>query len=40
MSGLMDNLKQAAGNKLNKDSQPGNGVEAKADNYANNGMSC
>lgn len=37
MSGLMDKAKNALGNKADKDAQPGNSVERKADDFANNG---
>lgn len=33
----MDAIKNQVNNKLNKDSQPGNGVEASADNNVNQG---
>ena len=39
MSGLMDKAKGALDNKLNKDAQPGNQVEAGADGAANNSTS-
>lgn len=35
MSNLMDKAKGALNNKLNKDAQPGDPVEAKADGAAN-----
>lgn len=37
MSGLMGDIKNAASDKLGKDSQPGNGVERAADNGVNQG---
>lgn len=37
MSGLMDKVGQKLNDKLNKDAQPGNQVEGKADNTVNNG---
>ncbi|KAK4546810.1 hypothetical protein LTR36_001542 [Oleoguttula mirabilis] len=35
MSGLMDKAQDAVGNKMDKDAQPGDGVEKTADNDAN-----
>eukprot|EP00249_Psilotum_nudum_P035765 c57082_g1_i1 orf=1-180(-) len=35
MSGLMDKVEGMADNKLNQDAQPGNQVEGRADNAAN-----
>lgn len=35
MSGLMDKAKGALDNKMNKDAQPGNAVESRADGAAN-----
>ena len=39
MSGLMDKVKGAVGNDADKQAQPGDGVEKKADGAANNGKS-
>jgi hypothetical protein len=36
----MDMIKGAINNKLNKDSQPGDAVEASADNSVNQGSLC
>jgi hypothetical protein len=38
MSGLMDKLSGAVDNKLNQESQPGDGVERTADADANQGL--
>lgn len=37
MSGLMDKAKSVLSNKENKEAQPGDSVERKADDFANSG---
>jgi len=39
MSGILDKAKGMADNKLNQESQPGDGVERSADSGVNNGIS-